>query len=67
MSETMGFKTKEDFAKSFIPSLKYAIKLAERKAAGETLDNDFEQRLKQLQAEADAMRAEETGGVKFED
>ena len=67
MSEATGFKTKEDFASSFVPSLKHALKMAERKAAGEDLGNDFEQHIIQLKAEADKMRAEESGAVNNED
>jgi len=64
MSEATGFETKEDFARSFVRSLKQALCMAERKAAGEKLGNNFEQHILQLKAEAEKMKAEESGEVK---
>ena len=58
MSEVTGYKTREDFARSFVPAFKQALRMAERKAAGEKLDNDFEEWLDNLKAEAEKMRAE---------
>ena len=54
------YKTKEDFARGFVRTFKQGIKMAERKAAGEELGNDFEQHILQLKAEAEKMRAEES-------
>jgi len=59
MRQAMEYKTKEDFARSFVPAFKQALKLAERKAAGEKLGDDFEAHIKRLKAEAEKMRAEE--------
>ena len=57
--EVKEFKTKEDFAKSFVPSLKQALKMAERKAAGEKLENDGDEWIKKLIEEAEEMKAGE--------
>ena len=62
MSEATELKTKEDFAEIFVPSLKQALRMVERKAAGEKLGNDFEQHILQLKVEAEKMKAEESGG-----
>ena len=66
MSEVTGYKTREDFARGFVRAFKQGIRIAERKAAGEELGNDFEQHILQLKAEAEKMRAEESGEVENE-
>ena len=63
-TEVKDDETREELAKGFVKAFKQAIKLAERKMAGEVLENDFEQHIKQLQAEAEKMRLEDMEGVK---
>jgi len=58
MDEVSGFKTREDFARSFVPAFKQAVRLVQRIAAGEQVENDFEQHIQQLMAEAEKLKAE---------
>ena len=56
MCETTEYRTKEEFARSFIPTYKQALKLIERKARGEKVENNTEEWLKGLIAEAEEMK-----------
>jgi len=59
MDDGLEYETREDFARSFIPAFKQAIKLGEQKLAGENLpENNFLEHIAQLQEEAERMKAE---------
>jgi hypothetical protein len=57
MDTVADYKTKEDFAKSFIPAFKQSLRLAESMAAGERPINDSREWLNKLKAEAEDMKA----------
>jgi hypothetical protein len=59
--EIKAYKTEEDFAKGFIPAYKQALKLSERKARGEKLENNAYEWINSLIVE---MEETETAEVK---
>ena len=60
MSENIGYTTRKEFAKGFVRSFKQAIKLVERKSAGELLENNSRIWLDNLIAETEKMKSETT-------
>ena len=52
MKEVKPYKTKDDFARSFVPAYKQALKLAKRKARGEKLENNADEWINGLISEA---------------
>ena len=56
MSEENGYATREEFAKGFVRSFKQAIRIAK----GEEKGTDAMEHVKQLMAEVDVMKREET-------
>ena len=56
MSEVKEYAIKEEFAKSFVPAYKQSLKKAEKILAGNKVENNTDEWLQRLIAEAEAAK-----------
>ena len=60
--KTKRYKTKEDFARGFVPAFKQALNIAERRSAGKEAKNDGIEWISDLMAEAEELKKERKAG-----